>query len=101
MIIYNVTIKVDWSIHEDWLQWMKQEHIPDMLSSKHFHTYQMVRLLQVDETDGPTYAVQYYAHSLQDYNRYLADLSKAQRQKGLDQWENKFVAYPTIMQVVN
>ena len=27
MIIYNVTIKLDPEIHEDWLSWMRRHHI--------------------------------------------------------------------------
>ena len=27
MIIYNVTINIDHSVHEDWLEWMKNEHV--------------------------------------------------------------------------
>ena len=28
MIIYNVTIKIDLDVHDEWLAWMKLEHIP-------------------------------------------------------------------------
>src|SRR5438105_7862776 len=100
MIIYNVTIKVDWSIHDEWLQWMKEEHIPDILATQLFYQHQLVRLLQVDETDGPTYAVQYYAHTIEDYNRYLALQSMLQHQRSLDKWGDKFVAFRTIMEIV-
>ena len=31
MFIYNVTVKVDWSIHEAWVQWMLNEHMPEMI----------------------------------------------------------------------
>ncbi|RYD88038.1 MAG: DUF4286 family protein, partial [Sphingobacteriales bacterium] len=28
MIIYNITVKVYSSIHEQWLHWFREEHIP-------------------------------------------------------------------------
>ncbi|HAK12809.1 MAG TPA: DUF4286 domain-containing protein, partial [Chitinophagaceae bacterium] len=28
MFIYNVTIMVKWSIHEAWVKWMQEQHIP-------------------------------------------------------------------------
>jgi len=30
MIIYNITIKISWPIHEQWLAWYKDEHIPKL-----------------------------------------------------------------------
>ena len=28
MIIYNVTIRIDLSVHDLWIRWMKEEHMP-------------------------------------------------------------------------
>ena len=33
MFIYNVTIKIQEAIHEPWLQWLKEEHVPEVLAS--------------------------------------------------------------------
>ena len=33
MIIYNITIKVDWSIAEEWLKWMQEKHLPEILAT--------------------------------------------------------------------
>ena len=33
MFIYNVTVKVDWSIHDAWVQWMLNEHMPEMIKT--------------------------------------------------------------------
>lgn len=101
MVIYNVTIKPDWSIHEEWLQWMQQEHIPEMLATQLFYEYKLLRLLEVDETEGPTYAAQYQARTLEDYNKYISEFATIQRQKGIQKWGNKFIAFRTLMQVVN
>ncbi|MBC8034845.1 MAG: DUF4286 family protein, partial [Chitinophagaceae bacterium] len=57
MVIYNVTTKMDWSIHEAWIQWMKDIHIPEMLNTGMFHDYKIMRILEIDDAEGPTYAV--------------------------------------------
>ena len=31
MIIYNLTINLEDSIHDDWLEWMKKNHMPDVM----------------------------------------------------------------------
>lgn len=60
MLIYNVTIQVTHAIHDSWIEWMKIEHIPEVMNTGCFEKYQWVRLLETDETEGITYAVQYY-----------------------------------------
>ncbi|MFN7266562.1 MAG: DUF4286 family protein, partial [Bacteroidota bacterium] len=32
MILYNVTLTIDMAIHDDWVRWMKDQHIPDVMS---------------------------------------------------------------------
>lgn len=100
MFIYNVTLKVDNSIHADWLDWMTQVHIPEVMATGCFEKYQFVRLLEVDEAEGPTYAAQYYAVSKAQYNRYIEMYAQKLRQEGFDKWGNRFIAFRTLMEVV-
>ena len=30
-VIYNVTVSVDYDVAEHWLEWMKEEHIPEVM----------------------------------------------------------------------
>lgn len=100
MIIYNVTIKVTHYINERWLQWMKEEHIPDIMATGLFHDYRMCRLLEQDDQDGPTYTIQYFTDSLENYQTYLQEHAPLMRQKTFDLFGNQFVAFRTVMQVV-
>jgi quinol monooxygenase YgiN len=100
MIIYNVTIKVEQHIAEAWLQWLLREHIPDILKTKCFIEYKVVRLLEVDESEGPTYAIQYTAESKADYNRYIEHHATEMRQRSFEKWEEQFIAFRSVMQVV-
>jgi hypothetical protein len=100
MIIYNVTVQVTWSIHDAWLQWMKEVHVADVINTGMFFKHQMLRLLEVDETEGPTYAIQYYAKNKDEYNQYIQEFSELMRKKGTDQWGNQFIAFRSVMQVV-
>ncbi|HUC81580.1 MAG TPA: DUF4286 family protein [Flavisolibacter sp.] len=100
MIIYNVTIKVEESIASAWLNWLLNEHIPEVMSTGCFSSHKVVRLLEVDETEGPTYAIQYNADSKADYNRYIQLHAPGMRQKSFDKWGNSFIAFRSVMQVV-
>ena len=101
MIIYNVTVKTEHRIAEEWLQWMRDEHIPDIIATGCFTHAQVLRLLEVDDTEGPTYAVQYFAESRALYNRYIQNYADGLRKKAFDKWGDKFIAFRSVMQVVN
>jgi hypothetical protein len=101
MLIYNVTTSVEAGIHEDWLQWMLDEHLPEVLGTGCFEKHQLVRLLDVDETEGPTYAVQYYASSRTKYNQYQERYGNDLRKKVLDRWGGSVISFRTLMEVVN
>lgn len=101
MIIYNVTVKTDHSITTAWLDWMKEEHIPDIIATGCFTHAHILRLLEVDDTDGPTHAVQYFAESRAAYNRYIEMYAESLRKKAMEKWGNKFIAFRSVMQVVN
>jgi hypothetical protein len=101
MYIYNVTSKIDTGIEEEWLAWLKEEHIPDMISTGCFTGAGILKLLETDDTEGPTYTVQYKAESNSLYNHYIEKFSQNMRRKSLDKWGNKFIAFRSLMQVVN
>jgi len=100
MIIYNVTIKVDESIAQNWLQWLLNEHIPDVMHTSCFVDYKVVRLLEVDDDDGPTYAIQYYAKSKSDYNRFIEMYAATMNQLSFEKWGERFIAFKSVMEVV-
>ncbi|HZH65216.1 MAG TPA: DUF4286 family protein [Flavisolibacter sp.] len=100
MIIYNVTIKVEATIAEPWLRWLLNEHIPEVTGSGCFSSYKVVRLLEVDDNEGPTYAIQYWADAKADYNRYIENHAPAMRQKSIDKWGGRFIAFRSVMQVI-
>ena len=101
MILYNVTIKVDWRIHNEWLIWMKNTHMPAVLATGSFYDARLMRLMETDDTEGPTYAAQYFAHTEAAYQQYISEYAPQLRQAGIDKWGNAFVAFRSVMQVVN
>ena len=100
MIVYNVTAKVDWSIHNEWVQWMRNEHFADLLNTSCFTNAKLLRLLEVDEEDGPTYAAQYFADSKENYDRYIKEFAPTVRENYIDKWGDRVVTFRTLMQVV-
>lgn len=100
-IIYNVTVQVNTGIANAWLHWLKEEHIPDIIATGCFTNAAILRLIEVDETPGPTYAVQYHAESKALYNRYIETFAEAMRKKAIEKWGDQFIAFRSVLQVVN
>jgi hypothetical protein len=100
MIVYNVTIKVFDAIHSNWLIWLQQEHIPQVLATACFTNYKILRLLEIDDSEGPTYAIQYYAESKALYNAYIEKHSENLRNASYAKWGNNFIAFRSVMQIV-
>jgi hypothetical protein len=100
MIIYNVTVKVDQGVAGAWLQWLLNEHIPEVMQTGCFTNFKVVRLLEIDESEGPTYAIQYEAASKADYNRYIELHAPLMRKKSIDEWGQQFIAFRSVMEVV-
>ena len=100
MIIYNVTIKVDKDIAAEWLSWMTDEHIPELMETGLFVDSKLYRLLEMDESDGVTYAAQYHCASINEYEKYLSDHAATMREKGIQRFKDRFVAFRTVMEKV-
>jgi hypothetical protein len=101
MIIYNVTIKVDWAIHDDWLQWMQEEHIPLVINTGCFYESKILRILEIDEDDGPTYAVQYHARTADDYKRYIQQHASSLAHHSDKTWGDQTIAFRSVMEVLH
>ncbi len=100
MIIYNVTINIENDIETQWLDWMKQTHIPEMLATGKFVKALMTKVLVEEEMGGVTYSVQYTAPSkalLEAYYKEDADRLRAASQP----FEGKFVAFRTELEIVS
>jgi Domain of unknown function (DUF4286) len=101
MIIYNVTTHVAIAIQNEWLAWMKSTHIPEVMQTGCFSKFQMIRMMETDETEGITYAVQYYAESKADYNRYIEIYAMVLRKAAIDKWGDKTISFRTLMEIVH
>ena len=100
-IVYNVTVKVEKSIADKWLQWLVQEHAPQIIATNCFTKFTALKLLEYDDEESTTYAIQYLANTIDDYKTYLNQFADQFRKQSFDKWGNKFVAFRTVMEIVH
>ena len=100
MIIYNVTLNVEKSIVEEWLGWMKNTHIPEVMQTNMFEKYTLLKLLNEEYTENPTFAVQYFAKSQENIDAYIKNFAPALRQKTEVKYGTKVLAFRTFLEVL-
>lgn len=100
MIIYNVTTRVDPVIAGEWLTWLREEHVPEVLATGCFTEATILHLLETDEADGPTYAVQYRAINREQYGQYIRLHASTMRQQTLAKWGQQMIAFRSVLEVI-
>ena len=100
MYIYNVTINIQEGIHEKWLEWMKNEHIPEMLATGKFTKALMSRVMVEEEMGGFTYSVQYTIKNKEMLQKYYEEDAARLRAK-TKPFEGLFVAFRTELEIVS
>ena len=101
MILYNVTTNIDESVHHQWLQWMQQKHIPEVLATGKFTSARLVRVLVEEEMGGLTYAIQYTTDSKETLQRYYNEDAPRLREEAQQLFGDKMLAFRTELELVS
>jgi hypothetical protein len=100
MIIYNVTVNIDYDVHDEWLNWMQAHHIPDVMRTGLFLEAKISKIL-AEEEGGKSYAIQYLCESMEVYETYRDQFAPALQKMHTEKFAGKFVAFRTLLKVEN
>jgi len=100
MYIYNITTNVDESVHKEWLDWMKETHIPDILATGNFRKALMTEVMLKEELGGITYSVQFTCETKEKLEKYLLEEDQKMKSKAWDLFGNKFGTFTSVMKIV-
>jgi len=100
MIIYNVTSNIDESMHQKWLDWIKN-HIPQVLATGHFIEAKLTKVLVEEDLGGVTYSVQYRAKSREDLDAYYHNHADRLRQETVKHFADKVLSFRTELEIVD
>lgn len=101
MIIYNVTTNIHESVHEQWLTWMQEKHIPEVLATGKFTSARMVRVLIEEEMGGKTYAVQYTTNSKDLLDKYYKEDAPRLQEEVMRLFSDKALSFRTELEYVS
>lgn len=99
MILYNVTVSIDPSISEEWLEWMRSTHIPDVMATGCFLESRISRV-HGEEEGGVTYAITYLSPDQSKLDEYRDKFAPALQRDHSQRFEGRFAAFRTILSVI-
>jgi hypothetical protein len=98
MYIYNVTVNIEDSVHDQWKTWMLETHIPEVLNTGMFMSSRFCQVM-IDEESGTTYSIQYVVKDLETYQLYQEMYAPALQKEHTDKFGGKFVAFRTMLKL--
>jgi hypothetical protein len=99
MIIYNVTINIDHTVEQEWIEYMTSQHIVDVMSTGFFLEHTFSKILAESE-GGSSYSIQYLCNSMEDYNEYQQTRAETLQNDHISKFGGKFGAFRTLLEVV-
>lgn len=99
MILYNVTVSIDPSVAEDWLNWMRKVHIPEVMATGCFLESRLSRV-HGEEEGGLTYSVLYLCSSDAVLSTYQKEFAPRLQQEHSMRYQGKFAAFRTNLTLI-
>jgi hypothetical protein len=100
MLIYNVTTHVEPKIEKEWLLWMKQKHLSNMLATQKFSIAKIFKVISEMDHGGVSYAVQYHCENKSILNEYLKNDAKLLQKKENDKFGSSILFFTTELQLI-
>jgi hypothetical protein len=97
-IIYNVTVSIDYSVQDEWVDWMKSKHIKDVMATGMFLEAKFSRIL-AEESGGASYSIQYLCENMDKYDTYQEKHAKNLQADHMAKYSGKFAAFRTLLKV--
>ena len=101
MILYNVTVNVDKDSEQEWLVWMREIHIPEVLATGMFLENKLYRILHDSEDGSINYSVQYFAESMEKLHEYIDNHAKKLQADVQVKFQDRVVSFRTVLQAVD
>lgn len=97
MVIYQVHVTVRHEVYEEYIQWLKEEHIADVLKQPGFTTAELyLKKGGALESSGKEVKVSYKLTCEDDIKSYLSGPALSLREKATDKFPGQFSAHREV-----
>ncbi len=95
MIKYIVNIKIDSSVKDVWLEWMRGKHIPDVMNTGLFQSAQLLE--DTEDESGCSFSVHYTCDNFEKFEKYRREYALALQDEHTERFKGKFEAMRRIL----
>jgi hypothetical protein len=98
MILYNITYNIDKEIDNEWVNWLRDYYLPEVMGGGQFVQYKVYRLLKTEDDGSINYALQFFCESIESLNDFLENRAPALSQQLMEKFRHRHVAFMTVLQ---
>lgn len=99
MFLYNVTIIIEEEAAEEWLKYMNEFHIPEVMATGKFISNRLLKIID-SPNEGVTYCSQFVLENLAEYEDYQQNYATKLQADLQQKFENKFVSFRSLMEFI-
>ena len=101
MIIYNVTVSIEKEVSEEWVTWMREVHIPNVMATGYFLENRFAKVLFVGDDAGVTYTTQYVCKNMADLQVYQGSHAQRLQAEVKEKFEGRYAAFRTVLETID
>lgn len=98
MILFNITVNISHAAEKDWLKFMKEVHIPEIMASGLPLETKLLRLLTEIDNEGVTYTNQFIFRTMEDFLAYQTDFQAELQDKHHQKFNGQYVSFRTLLE---
>lgn len=99
MISYAVTVSIDADIAEEWIQWMRSVHIPDVLATGLFRGARMMRVTEPPAAARPTFRFEYTLADRDAFDVYQREHAPRLQADHTERYAGRFEASRSVAEL--
>lgn len=100
MILYNVTVIIENSINDEWVQWVNETFIPKAMGTSLIASNRLLKVIG-SPNEGTTYCLQFIIDDMGSYQQFQEKHSPELMEAHSLKFNNKFVSFSTLMEFIN
>lgn len=101
MIIYNVTMNIAEEVHDQWMEWIQNKHISDVIATGCFTSARLVKVLVNEEMGGTTYSLQFFAPTKESLEKFKTDYEDQLQYEGVRMFADKMLFFKTDLEIIS
>ncbi|MDU1903287.1 MAG: DUF4286 family protein [Dysgonomonas sp.] len=100
MLIFNTTLHIEDSIHNECLEYLIQVYIPQSLSGNLLEQPSLARIERQHEESGISYAMQFKTHDIDSLNKWADEIGEYLQQQLVEKFGNKVTGFATLLEEI-